>query len=72
MPRQPLNIRKDDAQLIDEASAFPSREANVEYMQLSMRIEVEQGNRFKKMAKSERYSYHAFLEMLMDHYEQSK
>ncbi|WP_375612421.1 MULTISPECIES: hypothetical protein [unclassified Bartonella] len=70
-PRQTqssLNIvqRKE----IDKAAAFPSREQSVE-IQLNIKASVNIINRFKLMAKQERYRHGDFLEILMNAYKQS-
>ncbi|WP_273783773.1 MULTISPECIES: hypothetical protein [unclassified Bartonella] len=70
-PRQTqssLNIvqRKE----IDKAATFPSREQSVE-IQLNIKASVNIINRFKLMAKQERYRHGDFLEILMNAYKQS-
>ncbi|WP_273788565.1 hypothetical protein [Bartonella grahamii] len=70
-PRQAqssLNIvqRKE----IDKAATFPSREQSVE-IQLNIKASINIINRFKLMAKQERYRHGDFLEILMNAYKQS-
>jgi hypothetical protein len=54
--------------VVDRASAFPSREADAEG-QLNIRAPNDMLTRFKAAAKKERYTYGAFLEILLDRYE---
>lgn len=58
----------EQRRVVDRASAFPSREADAEG-QLNIRASGEILTRFKAAAKKERYTYGAFLEILLDSYE---
>lgn len=58
----------EQRRVVDRASAFPSREADAEG-QLNIRASREMLTRFKAAAKKERYTYGAFLEILLDNYE---
>jgi hypothetical protein len=58
----------EQRRVVDRASAFPSREADAEG-QLNIRASSEMLARFKAAAKKERYTYGAFLEILLDNYE---
>ena len=52
---------------VDSVSEFPSREKSVE-AQLNIRAPEDVIARFKAMSKRERYTYGAFLEILMEAY----
>lgn len=56
---------------IDQVAAFPSRETSDEG-QMNVRAPEAVLSRFRAMAKADRYTLGAFLEILMDQYEQSK
>lgn len=58
----------EQRRVVDRASAFPSREADAEG-QLNIRAPNDMLTRFKAAAKKERYTYGAFLEILLDRYE---
>ena len=53
---------------IDRTTGFPSREAS-EDGQINIKAPAALLERFKAMAKAERYKHGEFLEILMDHYE---
>ncbi|EJF82524.1 hypothetical protein [Bartonella rattimassiliensis] len=55
---------------IDRAVTFPSREQSDE-AQINIKASIVTINRFKSMAKKERYRHGEFLEILMDAYKQS-
>nr|WP_015060447.1 hypothetical protein [Bartonella sp. TT0105]ADN97100.1 hypothetical protein [Bartonella sp. TT0105] len=55
---------------IDRATTFPSREQSDE-AQINIKTSVAIINRFKLMAKQERYRHGDFLEILMNAYKQS-
>ncbi|WP_273758930.1 hypothetical protein [Bartonella sp. AU55XJBT] len=55
---------------IDRAVTFPSREQSDE-SQINIKTSITIINRFKSMAKRERYRHGDFLEILMNAYEQS-
>jgi len=59
------NVVRD---VIDQVSEFPSRERSDEG-QLNIRTSKENVRRFKAMAKSERYTQGAFLQILMEAYQ---
>lgn len=59
------NVVRD---VIDQVSEFPSRERSDEG-QLNIRTSKENVLRFKAMAKAERYTQGAFLQILMDAYQ---
>lgn len=61
-------VNVTDKQAIDRESAFPSREAEIEG-QLNIRASRDTIKRFRSMAKKERYTLGAFLEILMNAYE---
>ena len=60
-----------DKKAVDEIAAFPSRESSDEG-QMNIRASESVLDRFRVMAKADRYTYGAFLEILMDAYEQRK
>lgn len=64
-PRDHAETRK----AVDAVSHFPSREARGE-LQLNMKGPRDLIERFKALCKADRRSYHAMLEILMDHFEQ--
>ncbi|GAA5109665.1 MULTISPECIES: hypothetical protein [Bartonella] len=55
---------------LDRAITFPSREQSDE-AQINIKTSIAIINRFKSMAKRERYRHGDFLEILMNAYEQS-
>jgi|GEM_PF-4738220 len=58
---------------IEARSQFPSREPDQEqHVQLNIRLEGHVSDRFRAAAKADRYSYGAFLKILLDHYENSQ
>ena len=61
----------EERRAIDRASEFPSRERSEE-AQMNVRAPSAVLNRFRSMAKGERYTYGAFLEILMDQYEKGR
>ncbi|RZF63478.1 hypothetical protein EWE75_15640 [Sphingomonas populi] len=54
---------------VDQMAGFPSRERSDEG-QINIRAQEQVLNRFREMAKKERYKLGAFLEIMMDVYEQ--
>lgn len=62
-PRVPIAMKA-----VDRVAGFPSREAPYEG-QLNIKAPTEVLERFKAMAKAERYKYGDFLEILMNAYE---
>ncbi|WP_066819095.1 hypothetical protein [Frigidibacter mobilis] len=56
---------------VDRVSAFPSRE-RLDDSQLNIKAPEEVARRFRAMAKAERYTHGAFLEILMDAYDGKK
>lgn len=61
--RVPLAMKE-----VDRVAEFPSREALREG-QLNIKAPTDVLERFKAMAKADRYKYGDFLEILMDSYE---
>ena len=53
---------------VDRVAGFPSREA-LDEGQLNIKASTDVLDRFKAMAKAERYKYGDFLEILMNSYE---
>jgi CHAD domain-containing protein len=68
-PRQKTTPLPLERKAVDQATAFPSREREDE-AQMNIRASGAVLNRFRQMAKGERYKLGAFLEILMNHYEQ--
>lgn len=66
-PRSPV-ARQTIRKSIDRTTGFPSREPN-EDGQINIKAPVALLERFKAMAKAERYKHGEFLEILMDFYE---
>lgn len=60
-----------ERKIVDRASQFPSREARPE-AQMNIRAPAEVLERFRTLAKSDRYTLGAFLEILMDAYEEKQ
>ncbi|ESQ79268.1 hypothetical protein [Asticcacaulis sp. YBE204] len=56
---------------IDKVAAFPSREASTD-SQMNVKGPEHVLERFRAMAKAERYRLGEFIEILMDEYEASK
>jgi hypothetical protein len=52
---------------IDEIAAFPSREVG-EDSQMNIKATAEVLDRFRRMAKADRYKHGEFLQILMDAY----
>ncbi|EJF82516.1 hypothetical protein [Candidatus Bartonella washoeensis] len=70
-PRKTLsNLDTAKRKEIDKVSAFPSRE-QVDDAQINIKASLTIINRFKLMAKQERYRHGDFLEILMNAYKQS-
>lgn len=69
-PKERSDAGKTEAvrKAVDKASSFPSREAS-EMTQLHIHAPREIAERFKAMAKDDRRSYYAMLEILMDNFE---
>jgi hypothetical protein len=68
-PRQkPAAPAAVERKAIDQAAAFPSRE-RADDSQMNIKAPVATLTRFRKLAKSERYTLGEFLEILMDAYE---
>jgi hypothetical protein len=61
----------EQRRVVDRASAFPSREAEAEG-QLNIRAPNDMLTRFKAAAKKDRYTYGAFLEILLNSYEERR
>lgn len=61
-------VSAPDARAVDRISAFPSREAASD-LQLNMKGPRPVIERFKTMCREDRRSYHAMLEILMNHFE---
>ena len=57
-----------DREAVDQVSSFPSRERSTEN-QLNIRAPEDVLARFKALAKADRYTHGAFLEILLDAYE---
>jgi len=53
---------------IDKAAIFPSRQAE-SHVNLTVRILDDEGERFKKLCKEQRYPYGEMLTILMDTFE---
>jgi len=68
-PRQKTAPLPVERKAVDQVTAFPSRERDDE-AQMNIRAPEAVLNRFREMAKSERYKHGAFLEILMNAYEQ--
>lgn len=65
---KPKTIEKERVEKkIQKTSEFPSRESSVED-QINIRASKKVLDRFRKMAKEERYKHGAFLEILMENY----
>lgn len=62
--RSPTAVKK----AVDKASSFPSREASKD-VQINIHGPSDVIERFKAMAKDDRRSYYAMLEILMDNFE---
>jgi len=62
-PRVPMEMKA-----VDRVAGFPSREA-LQEGQLNIKAPIDVLDRFKAMAKAERYKYGDFLEILMNSYE---
>ena len=62
-PRMPIAMKA-----VDRVAGFPSREA-LDEGQLNIKAPRDVLDRFKAMAKAERYKYGDFLEILMNSYE---
>lgn len=58
----------DEKKAVDRVSAFPSRERSDD-AQINIRAPSDVLHRFRAMAKKERYTLGAFLEILMDSYD---
>lgn len=56
---------------VDRMASFPSREAS-EDAQINIKTAAATLDRFRAMAKAERYRHGEFLEILMDAYEAGK
>ena len=68
-PRQkPAMPAAVERKAVDQAAAFPSRE-RADDSQMNIKAPVATLTRFRKLAKSERYTLGEFLEILMDAYE---
>jgi hypothetical protein len=68
-PRDQSSVPKRvDQKAVDQVSAFPSREAPPDD-QINIKAPSATLDRFKRMAKAERYKYGEFLDRLMDAYE---
>lgn len=65
---QPAESRAAERKAVDQMAAFPSRERSDE-AQMNIRASAPVLNRFREMAKRERYKLGAFLEIMMDAYE---
>ena len=61
----------DEKKAVDRVSAFPSRE-RPDDRQINIKAPEEVLRRFRAMAKAERYTLGAFLEILMDAYDGKK
>ncbi|WP_390264810.1 hypothetical protein [Halodurantibacterium flavum] len=61
----PLDTKK----AVDQASAFPSRE-RPDDAQINIKAPAAVLHRFRSMAKKERYTLGAFLEILMEAYDE--
>jgi len=73
-PAKPERARATPAatkKAVDQITAFPSRESGDEG-QMNVRAPEAVLARFRAMAKADRYTLGAFLEILMDAYEQRK
>ena len=68
-PRQKTASLPLERKAVDHAAAFPSRERDDEG-QMNIRAPEAVLKRFREMAKSERYKLGAFLEILMNAYDQ--
>lgn len=66
--RNPAPEQEQVQVAVDRHSAFPSRE-RAEESQINVRAPADVLDRFKAMAKKDRYTYGAFLEILMDRFE---
>lgn len=66
---RPEAAADEQRRVVDRASAFPSREAEAEG-QLNIRAPNDMLTRFKAAAKKDRYTYGAFLEILLNSYEE--
>ncbi|WP_157084638.1 hypothetical protein [Sphingomonas pituitosa] len=70
-PRQPAPEHEQAQVAVDRHSGFPSRE-RADESQINIRAPADVLDRFKAMAKKDRYTYGAFLEILMDRFEAGK
>jgi hypothetical protein len=63
--------RRQDRKAVDRAAAFPSRETPDD-AQLNIKAPAATLERFRAMARAERYKHGAFLEILMDAYDRGR
>ncbi|NLS27465.1 hypothetical protein S2M10_24610 [Sphingomonas sp. S2M10] len=66
---RPQATAEEQRRVVDRASTFPSREPEAEG-QLNIRAPNDMLTRFKAAAKKDRYTYGAFLEILLNSYEE--
>lgn len=59
---------EEQRRVVDRVSSFPSREADGEG-QLNIRASADVLARFKEAAKKDRYTYGAFLEIILNSYQ---
>jgi len=62
-----LSVAKPVKKAIDKVATFPSREAS-EDSQMNIKASADILERFRQMAKKERYRHGEFLQVLMDAY----
>ncbi|MCZ2329030.1 hypothetical protein [Bartonella sp. F02] len=71
-PRKSVsNAHHTERKEIDKTAAFPSREQSDD-SQINIKASTVTINRFRAMAKKDRYRHGEFLEILMDFYEKGK
>lgn len=67
-PKPQSTPRPATQKAVDRLAAFPSREA-ADDAQMNIKASAATLDRFRTMAKAERYKHGEFLEILMDAYE---
>jgi hypothetical protein len=67
-PRAPAAAPQAERKAVDQVATFPSRERPDE-AQMNIKGSAAILERFRRMAKKERYKHGEFLEILMDAYE---
>ena len=67
-PQVASHNTQENKKAVDKISNFPSREAS-EDAQINIKASNDALDRFRTLAKAERYRHGEFLEVLMDAYE---